>query len=73
VGAGAEGNQRFGLLPQKLSHVLLLRVSDGPVKEGDVNVLVRHRFDILVLDIKGYGPEHDVGYLYYIKDFLVYV
>ena len=60
VGARTEGDHELALLPQEFRDVLVLGVADRPVEEGEVELAVRHRFDVFVLAVDGDGPQADV-------------
>ena len=61
----------FDFLREQLRHVLVLAVADRAVEERDVDAAVGHRLDVLVLEVHGDRPEHDVGRRGDLEDLLV--
>jgi hypothetical protein len=53
--------------------MFLFAVADSTVEEANVYVFVRQCLNIFVFYVHGYRPENNVGNLYYVKYFLVYV
>ena len=70
VGAGSEGDQDLGLLPQKLGDVEVFLVADASVEQGDVDLAVGHRLDVLVLGVHEARTEDQVRRGVEIQDLL---
>jgi hypothetical protein len=64
-------DQELALLAQQVGQVLALGVADGAGEERDVDVPVGHRLHVLVFEVHGTRPEHDVGHLDDVEDLLV--
>ncbi len=68
--ADTVGNQVLALATEQPRHFLLLGRADGAVEERRDDGLVRHRLDVLVLEVHRDGPEDDVHDLDHAQDVL---
>ena len=70
-GAGSVADDDLGLLPEELDHVLVLGVPYRTADDGDGDVSVVHRCDVLLFSVGCDRPHDDVGELSDGQDTLV--
>ena len=70
LGASAVGDEVLALAPEQMRHLLLLAGADGAVEQRGDDGLVRHRLDMLLLEIHRHGPEDNIHRLEHAEDVL---
>ena len=57
----SEREQQSGFPSQQPRHLFLFGGANSAVQEGRCDRAIRHRLDILSLEVQSYGPEDDVN------------